>query len=411
MKKLTDEELDSVFKNAADGLEPAFDPASWEAMKTKLYQPKPVFWKRWMSFTLAGLVIFSSGIWLGTYLNERASKTTQKKYNNVALAQEEQQTSSTDSDKNQGATPLRNQQHNQSESQNIVIRPSAKGSRIVKNQERVAEGNGYKANRSIDHLMESGTVIKVADNDHLIDETAFISREEQNVDGNEVLITDHLPDSSQSKLIEVKEDTTQSVIEEKSKNEKSVARSFYVRLLASPDFSSMNFSSPTSAGSNYALLLEYQLSNRWSISTGGILSKKKYSTDEKFTYGKYTADRMAGACRILDIPINIYYHFRPQQRTSFYAGIGFSSYVMLEEDYTYTFDTPTGSKDFTSYIERQNNEWFKMLNISAGVQYRISPRFYVQAEPFLKAPLTGVGEWDVSLSSVGVFMGLKYKIN
>jgi hypothetical protein len=83
---------------------------------------------------------------------------------------------------------------------------------------------------------------------------------------------------------------------------------------------------------------------------------------------------------------------------------------MLEEDYTYTFDTPTGSKDFSSYIERQNNEWFKMLNISAGIQYRISPRLCVQAEPFLKAPLTGIGEWDVSLSSIGVFMGLKYKI-
>jgi hypothetical protein len=45
------------------------------------------------------------------------------------------------------------------------------------------------------------------------------------------------------------------------------------------------------------------------------------------------------------------------------------------------------------------------------MQYQIAPRFQLQAEPFLKTPLKGVGEWDVKLSSMGVFLGLKYKIN
>jgi hypothetical protein len=84
---------------------------------------------------------------------------------------------------------------------------------------------------------------------------------------------------------------------------------------------------------------------------------------------------------------------------------------MLEEDYTYTFDTPSGSRDFSSYFESENMEWFKMLNVSIGVQYQFAPRFHLQVEPFLKAPLAGVGEWDVKLSSMGIFMGLKYKIN
>ena len=41
MKKLTDQELDSVFKNAAEGYEPAFDQAAWETMKAKLDKPNP----------------------------------------------------------------------------------------------------------------------------------------------------------------------------------------------------------------------------------------------------------------------------------------------------------------------------------------------------------------------------------
>ncbi len=35
MKKLTDQELDSRFKEAAEGFQPAYDSAGWEAMETK----------------------------------------------------------------------------------------------------------------------------------------------------------------------------------------------------------------------------------------------------------------------------------------------------------------------------------------------------------------------------------------
>ncbi len=138
---------------------------------------------------------------------------------------------------------------------------------------------------------------------------------------------------------------------------------------------------------------------------------KKYATDEEFTYGKYTADQMTGECRIVDIPLNIYYRFRPEAKFSFSAGVGFSSYIMQEEEYTYTFDFPSGSRVFSDYIEGENSEWFKVLNLSLGMQYQIAPRIHLQAEPFLKAPLSGVGEWDVLLSSMGIFLGLKYKIN
>ena len=71
MKKLTDQELDSVFKNAVEGYEPAFDPAAWDAMNAKLDQPRPALWKRWIPYALLGLVIFSTGVWVGIYMNEK----------------------------------------------------------------------------------------------------------------------------------------------------------------------------------------------------------------------------------------------------------------------------------------------------------------------------------------------------
>jgi len=403
MKKLTDQELDSVFKNAAEGHEPAFDQTAWEALNTKLDQPRPTRWKRWMPYALLGLLIFSAGVWLGTQLpitstaslsQARSGQTEINQADKFIGFQEDIRYSQNQEGKY--PDPAKTQVDN---SNPILSTPDNESS---PHMIQLVTGNQKKNN----------DVIIAEESSASIDEITIVLPDKKNHASDNELNTQHLLDSIQQNVHnDQKEKNSNEPEDENEKIELIEVKSFYIRLNASPDFSSINYSPANSTGSNYALLLDYQLTDRWSISTGGIWSVKKYATDEKFTYGKYTADRMSGNCRILDIPLNIYYRFLPKARTSFYAGVGFSSYIMLEEEYTYTFDFPAGSRDFTGYIEKENNEWFKMLNISLGVQYRIAQRFHLQIEPFLKAPLTGIGEWDVRLSSMGVFMGLKYKIN
>ncbi len=84
---------------------------------------------------------------------------------------------------------------------------------------------------------------------------------------------------------------------------------------------------------------------------------------------------------------------------------------MLSEDYTYTVYTNNGDRVYSKQVEKENNEWFKVLNLSVGVQHQLSSRLFLQAEPFLKAPLAGMGYGDVKLSSLGVFFGVEYKLN
>jgi Outer membrane protein beta-barrel domain len=403
MKKLTDQELDSVFKNAAEGYEPAFDAAAWEVMNAKLNQPKVSVWKRWMTYTLVGLIIFSTGVWVGTYMNEKAPETqlfSESKSKDII------------NDEN-----VINQQ-SQEQPQPVASQlPQQKETGIENNEGRVTNRQVIdKVVTAIDHGVNDNSVVIVKDDSNSIDETKFVLQSEKKSDEFNSKITEVSADSvsQQNSIAEVEQDSTQSNSEEDHKNKKLPSQhSIFLRALVSPDFSSIkNTSSSSSAtGSNYSLLVEYQLMDRWSLSTGGIWSMKKYSTDQEVTYGKYTADSMVGACRILDIPINVNYRFRPQSRTSFYTSIGLSSYIMFEEDYTYTVNSSSGSRDYSYYIEKENNEWFKILNVSVGMQYQITPRIHLQAEPFLKAPLVGIGEWDVLLSSMGVFMGVKYKIN
>ncbi|MBA4058758.1 MAG: hypothetical protein C0490_28835 [Marivirga sp.] len=118
-----------------------------------------------------------------------------------------------------------------------------------------------------------------------------------------------------------------------------------------------------------------------------------------------------GDCRVLDIPINVTYYIFPDRRTNLFVSVGSSSYIMLKEQYVYTVWANQKEYQYEENFSHKNNEWFSMLNLSIGVQQRLGKRFFAQAEPFLKAPVSGVGEGKVNLMSTGIFFSLKYSLN
>lgn len=213
-----------------------------------------------------------------------------------------------------------------------------------------------------------------------------------------------------------KKDTTQVVAaqEEEKKQEKEKVSRWYIKLPVSPDFSTIGYKRPGKSGINIGLLVEFMPIKRIGITAGAIWSRKIYtSKNPEKTYGSgpYTvkADWLDGECRVLDLPLNVTYYIRPEARTNFSITTGISSYIMLNEDYTYGVKGPTQDYIYNETYTRKNNDWASMLNISIGIQHRLSRRFQVQAEPFLKAPLSGVGEGKVDLVSSGVFFSLKYQ--
>ncbi len=164
MKKLTDQELDSVFKNAAEGYEPAFDPADWDAMNAKLDQPRPTLWKRWMPFALLGLVIFSTGVLVGIYMSEKPT------LNQLPTEPQEQKIIE---EKNINA--LENQ-HETTELTNQTV--ERKEGEIVKGP-APTDGNRVKSiitdgNKEI----ENSNPVVVADNSNLVDEQNSFCRKQ-----------------------------------------------------------------------------------------------------------------------------------------------------------------------------------------------------------------------------------------
>ncbi|MBL6449024.1 hypothetical protein JMN32_22120 [Fulvivirga sp. 29W222] len=192
------------------------------------------------------------------------------------------------------------------------------------------------------------------------------------------------------------------------------SRSFALKLAYSPDLTSVGYFEPDKPGSNFGLMGAYYI-NRWSISTGAIYSRKIYFSEESSGGGYYSGSsdfiRIDGDCRVIDIPVNISYYLSKNVNHGFYLLTGFSSYIMLLESYDFFSKANGTEKEWSSEYENKNNHFFSVLNLSLGYERQVKNGFFVQLEPFIKAPVAGIGEGKVDLVSTGAFLNLMYKFN
>jgi hypothetical protein len=257
------------------------------------------------------------------------------------------------------------------------------------------------------------------------DEESILNKEQMNTDINlksEQNLNQHGSIRNDQTSLFIVTDSVERIVDESedaledknSKNDltdstskQSVFSRIAIRATIAPDFSSEQFNSTDKMGYNYGVMVEYFLNRNFSVTTGALWSRKYYSAVD-VEYNGYHADRAYGDCRMWDIPLNVNYYLTPSRQYSFFASAGFSSYLMNEENYDYEVDTNYGTRSYTSQVIKENNEWFKILNVSVGLQKQIGSRFAIQIEPFVKVPLAGVGEGNISLASFGGFFSVRY---
>ena len=205
-----------------------------------------------------------------------------------------------------------------------------------------------------------------------------------------------------------------------------VQRGLSVRFVVAPDLSSVGLKNFSRPGTNVGLLLEYRLASRWSVQAGVIQSTKVYrgttsdygSWPEYVKQWKVQPEGVDGRCIMFDIPLNVRYDFALKPRIDGYSPSrwfvsgGVTSYIMKQEDYTYQYSDYTHVYPNMREAHDTNGGGygFSNLNFSVGYERAISRRLSWQVEPFIKAPLKGVGYFKTNLLSTGVFFSIRYKL-
>jgi hypothetical protein len=59
--------------------------------------------------------------------------------------------------------------------------------------------------------------------------------------------------------------------------------------------------------------------------------------------------------------------------------------------------------------DTNSNYLFSIWNLSVGLERSLGKHFSIQAEPYLKVPLKGLGTGSIRMDSYGIFFTLKYK--
>ena len=164
--------------------------------------------------------------------------------------------------------------------------------------------------------------------------------------------------------------------------------------------------------------LGFKISERLSIRSGLFIGRKIYTADPEdynppSNFWSYYPNLKSidADCKVLDIPINLDYKFGLTKTHNWFVSAGASSFFMKKEVYNFYYK-PANSQQYVYYtrkFENENKHYFSILNLSGGFSKKISPALTIQAEPYMKIAMKGVGYGKVKLNSAGFVMTASFQ--
>jgi hypothetical protein len=76
---------------------------------------------------------------------------------------------------------------------------------------------------------------------------------------------------------------------------------------------------------------------------------------------------------------------------------------MLREDYRYL-----NSDREDLHLVNENQHWFSVLNLQATYARRLNSRLSIHVQPFVKIPVSDIGQYKVRLQSYGMALGVSW---
>lgn len=266
----------------------------------------------------------------------------------------------------------------------------------------------------------------VAQNDKEIAKNDLTDAQKNDSQKTDVTVTDTKTGTESAKKAEEpsKTDSAAKAPEENASTQKPKANKYATPLskwefgvTTGPDFSNVGFKHGYTTGWNIGATIGYRISDRWLLNTGIIYTKKFYKVNgDDFYPPKHTpmsyldVDMVTGSCNMFEIPINIRYDISYNKKGRLFANTGLSSYIMDKQDYVCAYFNNWGTLvEYPWKSDSNYNHFLSNLNLSIGYERTIGKNFSVQAEPYFKVPLQGLGYGSIKMNSYGMLLTLKYK--
>ena len=196
-----------------------------------------------------------------------------------------------------------------------------------------------------------------------------------------------------------------------SKNRFSLAINFAPDLNGVERFQSNKVSYSIGAG------LIYNISNKLSIEAGAAYGKKTYQTGfSSFRPASYSLFQVkpnvvSSGFDVMDISLNLAYTLLNKGKSSIGFGVGISSYLMLDEQYSFTYQNMNARGLSSFSTGYQNNHFFGIANLNLSYKRNLTNNVKLAFNPYLKLPLTDLGYGNIRLRSAGMSVGVITNLN
>ncbi|MBO9570947.1 MAG: outer membrane beta-barrel protein [Chitinophagaceae bacterium] len=206
------------------------------------------------------------------------------------------------------------------------------------------------------------------------------------------------------------------VVSNPKKNQKQQTNSFYLGILAGPDFSTVKYQEINNMGYSVGILAGYRFAKRWSVETGFIYDSKKYYTDgqhfDKTNAGippSVYVESLDGSCDMFEVPLLLRYDFS-ENKNRFFASMGATSYFMKKEKYAYgAYASGVYYEGHRTY-DNSGNWLFANAQFSIGYNKQLAPKTNLRIEPYIKIPIKDIGIGNLPITSTGIYFSVTQRI-
>lgn len=474
MRNMPDNDLDELFKTAADNVQYEFKQEAWQSMHKQMKQSnakrRGAYWLSGLLLALLAIVFVRYYIWQpkqpqSTAVSVQANQasTNEKGTNKGSVLTPRQLPSgNTQATNRQQTTPATDQTSNQTPTTSEVIAsnkntlPKTNSNKLPKAQKRSnLPPQGYTYNKVFtpangNHMPpvpptrnNQGNVRNdrpKPNNKNILAGGAYkATSTNQTKNPEKDKQKDKVPTKNNGKAtskpplyamanIKGKPTTTtatvlpyslsqeKKMVATKSKTKQNKPSRLNLIAQIAPDLSMVDKMSMSDTRWNAGLLVEYEFIKNLSISTGVNYSAKAYGASAE----AYTPQD--GAWKWGRVPENIAATCRvlevPVNLRYYFHNqpkhrLFISSGISSYWMLKENYNFDYGDQKVYNYswgVSNENQHMLSIINLSVGWQKQLNHKWSIQAEPFLKIPLGKVGAGKVSLKTTGIMLGLKYKL-
>ncbi|MES2650817.1 MAG: outer membrane beta-barrel protein [Bacteroidota bacterium] len=184
-----------------------------------------------------------------------------------------------------------------------------------------------------------------------------------------------------------------------------------------PDFNSTENAIGGKSGMAIGIGVNVPISSKLSVQTGINYGSKNYEAKGyDYTFNNpntmYLITGIDASCKVLEIPLRASYTIGGNHKNSININAGLSSYIMLKENYRFIYTAASGRKDRFLEEKNANQHYLSVIDLSATYNIKLkNKKFALGLEPYVKIPISGIGEGSVPLKSSGISLKINYELS